>query len=164
MKTKPIKSNKRGFTAGAFDLCHAGHIKMFRDAKNKCDYLVVGLQIDPSITPKEYRGKQKAPPIMSLEERLTILEGIKYIDEIRVYRTEEDLYELIQKVKPHVRFLGDDWRGKDFTGRDLNIEIKYTRRDHGYSSTELKRRIIIQFFKNATKKLAGIQRPTRQSF
>ena len=78
---------------------------------------------------------------MSLEERRIILEGIRYIDEIVVYRTEEDLYELLKKIKPDIRIIGADWRGKKFTGHDLPMEVYYNSRDHGFSTTELRRRI-----------------------
>ena len=132
---------KKGFTCGAFDLCHAGHMLMFKEAKEHCDYLVVGLQDDPSVTEAEYRGKKKNKPIMSLAERRIILEGIRYIDEIAVYRTEEDLYELLKKIKPDVRIIGADWKGKEFTGHDLPMEVYYNSRDHGFSTTELRRRI-----------------------
>ena len=83
---------KNGFTCGAFDLCHAGHILMFQEYRKVCDYLIVGLHSDPSL---DRTGKNK--PIMSLEERLIILKGIKYIDEIIVYDTEKDLYKLIKE-------------------------------------------------------------------
>jgi len=114
---------------------------MFKEAKEHCDYLVVGLQDDPSVTEAEYRGKKKNKPIMSLAERRIILEGIRYIDEIAVYRTEEDLYELLKKIKPDVRIIGADWKGKEFTGHDLPMEVYYNSREHGFSTTELRRRI-----------------------
>jgi len=132
---------KKGFTCSAFDLCHAGHMLMLKEAKEHCDYLIVGLQDDPSDTDPAYRGKKKNRPIMSLEERRTILEGIKYIDEIIVYHSEEDLYELLKKLKPDIRFVGMDWKGKQFTGCDLPIEMYYNSRNHSYSTTELRERI-----------------------
>src|SRR3989338_8857593 len=91
---------KKGFTCGAFDLCHAGHMLMFKEAKEHCDSLAAGLKDDPSVTTAESRGKKKNKPIMSLAERRIILEGIRYIDDIAVYRTEEDLYELLKKINP----------------------------------------------------------------
>lgn len=132
---------KKGFTAGAFDLCHAGHVLMFKEAKEHCDYLIVALQDDPSVTGADYRGKKKNRPIMSLEERRIILEGIRYIDEVVTYRTEEDLYELLKKIKPDVRVIGADWKGKKFTGWDLPMEAYYNSRDHGFSTSELRKRI-----------------------
>jgi glycerol-3-phosphate cytidylyltransferase len=132
---------RKGITFGAFDLCHAGHMLMFKEAKEQCDYLIVGLQIDPSHTPESYRGKKKNSPIMSFEERLIILQGIRYIDEIVPYDTEEDLYELLKKIKPDIRIIGADWKGKKFTGYDLPIEMYYNSRDHQYSTSELRRRV-----------------------
>lgn len=132
---------KVGFTAGAFDLCHAGHMLMFKEAREHCDYLIAALQDDPSVTMADYRGKKKNRPIMPLEERRIILEGNRYIDEIATYRTEEELYELLKKIKPDVRIIGADWRGKKFTGWDLPIEVYYNSRDHGFSTSELRKRI-----------------------
>ncbi|MDO8561302.1 MAG: adenylyltransferase/cytidyltransferase family protein [bacterium] len=131
---------KIGFTAGAFDLCHAGHMLMFKEAKERCDYLVVALQEDPSVTAADYRGKKKNKPVMSLAERRIILEGIRYVNEVVEYRTEEDLYELLKKIKPDIRIIGADWKGKKFTGYDLPIEVYYNSRDHGFSTTELRNR------------------------
>jgi len=132
---------KRGFTCSAFDLCHAGHMLMLKEAKEHCDYLIVGLQDDPSDTDLAYRGKKKNKPIMSLDERRIILEGIRYIDEIIIYHSEEDLYNLLKKLKPDVRIIGADWKGKKFTGWDLPIKMYYNSRNHGYSTTELRQRI-----------------------
>lgn len=132
---------KVGITAGAFDLCHAGHMLMFKEAKEHCDYLIVALQDDPSVTTADYRGKKKNKPIMSLAERRIILGGIRYIDEVVTYRTEEDLYELLKEIKPDIRIIGADWKGKEFTGHDLPMEMYYNSRDHGFSTTELRRRI-----------------------
>ncbi len=132
---------KKGITFGAFDLCHAGHVLMFKEAKEHCDYLVVGLQKDPSHTSADYRGKKKNSPILSLEERLIILQANRYIDEIIPYETEEDLYEILLKVKPDIRIIGADWKGKKFTGYDLPMEIHYNSRDHKYSTSELRERV-----------------------
>ncbi len=132
---------KRGFTCGAFDLCHAGHMLMFKEAKEHCDYLIVGLQDDPSVEDANYRGKKKNKPIMSLEERRIILEGIRYVDEIIVYHNEVELYELLKKIKPDIRIIGEDWRGKQFTGHDLPMEIYFNSRNHNFSTTELRKRI-----------------------
>ena len=137
-----MKDGKKvGMTASAFDLCHAGHILMLKESKEHCDYLIVALQDDPSLTDETYRGKKKNKPIMSLEERRIILEGIRYVDEIVVYNTEAELYELLKKIKPDIRIIGADWKGKKFTGWDLPIEIYYNSRDHEFSTTELRKRI-----------------------
>ncbi|MEI6478753.1 MAG: adenylyltransferase/cytidyltransferase family protein [bacterium] len=133
--------NITGITLGAFDLCHAGHFLVFKEAKDNCDHLIVGLQEDPSVTGKKYRGKKKNRPIMSLRERRIILDGIRYIDEIFTYTTEEDLYEKLKKIKYDIRFIGEDWKGKKYTGYDLPHKIFYNKRDHGFSTTELRKRI-----------------------
>lgn len=125
-----------GFTAGAFDLCHAGHMLVFKECKGVCDYLIVALQSNPNTDRPE-----KNRPIMSLEERKIILEGIKYIDKIIYYDTEKDLYVLLQKIQPDIRILGVDWKGKPFTGHDLPIQNYFNTRDHKYSTSELRRRI-----------------------
>lgn len=131
----------RGFTAGAMDLLHAGHVLMLKECRSQCDYLIVGLQNDPSVTDAEYRGKKKNKPIETLEERKIRLEGCKYVDEIIVYDTEDDLYKLLKTLQPDVRFLGPDWKGKHFTGYDLPIKIVFNSRNHNFSSTNLRERI-----------------------
>lgn len=137
-----MKDGKKvGITAGAFDLCHAGHILVFKEAKEVCGYLIVALQEDPSVTEAGYRGKKKNVPIMSLEERKIILEGIKYIDEVVVYRTEEDLYKLLVDLKPDIRIIGADWKGKEYTGHDLPIEMYFNSRGHSFSTTALRERV-----------------------
>ena len=130
---------KVGFTAGAFDLCHAGHMLMFEEAKTQCDYLIVGLHSDPTID----RPDSKNKPIMSQKERMIILKGIKYIDEIVTYDTEADLLKLLKEntLGIDVRILGVEYRDRPFTGRDLPMPIYFNSRDHGYSTTELRRRV-----------------------
>ena len=126
-----------GFTCGAFDLCHPGHMLMFQQCKERCRYLVVGLQEDPSID-RSHKNK----PIQSVKERKIILESVRYVDEIIVYRTETDLYEYLRlnAGRIDVRFLGEDWKGKPFTGHEIAIPAEFTRRA-SYSSSELRRRI-----------------------
>ncbi len=134
-----MKNGKKvGVTVGAFDLCHAGHILMFKEAREVCDYLIVGLHTDPSIDRPE-----KNKPIMSVEERRIILEGIKYIDELFEYDTETQLYDILKENKYgfDTRIIGADWKGKPYTGHDLPLEIYFNTRDHGFSTTELRRRI-----------------------
>ena len=133
-----MKKKIFGFTCSCFDLLHAGHILMLKDAKNQCDYLIVGLQTDPTID----RPKEKNKPIQSIEERKIQLEAIKYIDKIITYKTEDDLYNLLKKIKPNIRILGTDYKGKSFTGDDLNIRIHYHKREHDFSSTNLRNKII----------------------
>jgi glycerol-3-phosphate cytidylyltransferase len=127
---------KVGFTCGAFDVIHPGHILMLQEAKMKCDYLIVGLQVDPNLD-----RPSKNKPIQTLEERKIMLEAIKGIDEIVVYETEKELYELLKKIQPHVRIIGADWKGKEYTGCDLPIKMYFNTRDHNWSSSELRRRI-----------------------
>lgn len=129
---------RKGFTCGAFDLCHAGHMLMFKECKDFCDYLVVGLQIDPSVD-----RKNKNKPVQTLEERRIQLEAIRYIDEIITYSTEEDLYEILKKNEHaiDVRIIGADWKDKPFTGYDLPLEVVFNTRTHSYSSSDLRRRV-----------------------
>ena len=132
-----IKNKKIGFTCSCFDLLHAGHIIMLEDAKEQCDYLIVGLQSDPTIDRPDTKNK----PIQTLKERKIQLDAIKYIDEIIIYKSEKELYELLQKIKPNVRILGSDYINQSFTGDDLNIKIYYHQRTHNYSSSSLRERI-----------------------
>ena len=118
------------------DLLHAGHVLMLKECRAQCDYLIVGLEIDPSIDRPD-----KKKPIETLEERKIRLEGCRYVDEIVVYDTEAGLYDLLKKVKPDVRFVGIDHKGKPFTGDDLPIPIVWNSRDHNYSTTNLRERI-----------------------
>jgi glycerol-3-phosphate cytidylyltransferase len=127
----------KGFTCGAFDLLHPGHLLMFKEIRNQCDFLIVGLHTDPSID-----RKNKNKPIETIEERKIRLESCKYVDEIIPYETEADLYELLKKLKPNIRFVGEDWKGKHFTGDDLPIKVIFNTRDHGYSSSSLRNRIL----------------------
>ena len=132
-----LKTKKVGFTCSCFDLLHAGHVLMLKDSKKQCDYLIVGLQTDPTID----RPIEKNKPIQSLEERKIQLQAIKYIDKIIVYNTEKDLYKLLQDIKPDIRILGSDYINKRFTGDDLDIKIYYHKRNHNFSSSNLKRKI-----------------------
>ena len=137
---------KIGVTFSAFDLCHAGHIRMLKDCKTQCDYLIVGLQDDPSseIDLKyrlETNEKPKNPPIMSVTERKEILESIKYVDEIFIYSTEDDLLNWLKNNTYHVRILGSDWQDKKYTGWDLPHTAYFHKRDHNYSTTNLRERI-----------------------
>ena len=128
---------KIGFTCSAFDLLHAGHILMLKECKEVCDYLIVGLQSDPSID-RFYKRK----PIQTLEERKIQLEAVKYVDQVVLYETEEELLSLLLMLKPDIRILGADWKNQPFTGHEIeDIEIYFNNRDHHYSSTELIERI-----------------------
>ena len=127
-----------GFTCSCFDLLHAGHIIMLKYAKARCDRLIVGLQTDPTIDRPDTKNK----PIQSLEERQIQLEAVKYVDEIFTYDIEEDLYKKLLFINPDVRILGSDYIGKSFTGDDLNIKIYYHERNHNYSTTNLRKKIV----------------------
>ena len=129
---------KKGFTCSCFDLLHPGHVKMLQDARDQCDYLIVGLQEDPTIDRPDTKNK----PIQTMEERYIMLSAVRFIDEIMLYKTEDDLYSYLKKNKPDIRILGSDYEGKDFTGKDLGIDIYYHKRDHDWSSTEMRQRII----------------------
>ena len=137
MGNNVFKDKKVGFTCSCFDLLHAGHILMLKDAREQCDYLIVGLQTDPTIDRPE-----KNKPVQSFQERKIQLEEVRYVDEIVVYETERDLYELLQKINPDVRILGTDYKNKKFTGDDLGISIYYHKREHNYSSTNLRKEIV----------------------
>lgn len=126
---------KIGFTCGAFDLLHAGHIVMLKEAKENCDYLIVGLQTDPSIDRQE-----KNQPVQSVFERYIQLRGVKYVDEIIPYDTEQSLLDLLEATQIHLRFVGEDYIDRDFTGKGLH-EIWYTSRQHSFSSTNLRNKV-----------------------
>jgi len=131
---------KTGITFGAFDLCHAGHVLMFEECRSKCDFLIVGLQVDPSVD-----RPNKNKPIQSLYERYIQLKAIKYIDEIIPYQFEHEVEEILSTRKIEFRFIGDDYRNSDFTGKQLcidhNIEIIFNMRRHKFSSSELRNRL-----------------------
>jgi glycerol-3-phosphate cytidylyltransferase len=141
---KDKTSKTVGFTCSCFDLFHAGHYLMLKDAKEQCDFLVIGLQTDPTID-ADYRvatdGKNKNKPIQSWEERLEQVQGCRYIDYIVKYSTETDLLEILKKLKPDVRILGNDWKGKPYTGHELDIKIHWHNRDHDWSTSNLRKRI-----------------------
>lgn len=132
---------KRGITAGAFDLLHAGHCLLLREAHKHCDFLIVALQKDPSLTPEEYRGKKKNKPIQSLNERYIQLASCRYVDQIVVYNTEDELRQIFTEMRANIYFIGADWKNKKFTGWDLPMEVHFGSRDHSFSTTELRERI-----------------------
>ena len=128
---------KIGFTCGSFDLLHTGHIIMLEDCKKQCDKLIVGLQTDPSID----RPLSKNKPIQTLEERRIQLESVRYVDQIAIYETENELHQILFDLNPDVRILGSDWEGKPFTGYSLHIPIYFHKREHDYSTSNLRKRI-----------------------
>ncbi|MFZ4673647.1 glycerol-3-phosphate cytidylyltransferase [bacterium] len=143
---------KIGFNCSCFDLLHAGHVTMLKMEKELCGYLKVGLQVDPSVD----RPDSKNTPIQSIYERYVQLQACKYVDEILVYETEHDLLQLLMTQTIHIRFLSDEYLHRDFTGKqwciENNIELHYHKRQHIYSSSELRKRI----YEREKKRLDGI--------
>lgn len=137
-----MENTKRivGFTASTFDLLHAGHIAMLREAKEQCNYLIAALQVDPSIDRPE-----KNKPVQTLVERYVQLAAVKYIDEIVCYATEQDLVDILSMYDINVRILGEEYKDKDFTGKDVcqarGIDLYFNKRDHRFSSSGLRKRI-----------------------
>jgi len=131
---------KIGFTCSSFDLLHAGHTLMLEEAKAQCDYLIVGLQTDPSID-----RPTKNKPVQTVVERYLQLRACKYVDEIIPYGTEQDLEDILSGMDIDVRILGVEYRDKDFTGHDIckkrEIEIHFNERDHRFSSSDLRMRV-----------------------
>lgn len=130
------KKKKVGFTCGTFDLLHAGHALMLEECKSYCNFLIVGVQYDPS-----YDRPLKNSPIMTYEERLIMVRSIKAVDDVMTYSTEAELVDLLEWLKPDVRIIGADWQGKKYTGYDLPINTVFNSRDHGYSTSSLRRRV-----------------------
>ena len=137
-----MENSKRvvGITFSTFDLLHAGHIAMLREAKSQCDYLICGLQVDPNLDRPE-----KNKPVQSLVERWTQLQAVKYVDEIIPYQSETDVEDILNMFQIDVRIMGSEYKEKDFTGKDIcrkrGIEVYFNSRDHRFSSTELRARV-----------------------
>jgi glycerol-3-phosphate cytidylyltransferase len=131
---------KVGFTCSTFDLLHAGHISMLREAKQHCDYLICGLQTDPSVDRPE-----KNRPIQTIVERYVQLNAVGYVDEIVPYSTEEDLKDILSMLQIDVRILGEEYRDKEFTGKDIcrkrDIQLFFNKREHRFSSSDLRKRV-----------------------
>ena len=125
-----------GVIAGNFDVIHPGYIHLFNECKEFCTELIILLHQDPSIERPE-----KLKPILNLDERMIILSSLKQIDQIIPYKLEADLYELLSNLDIDIRFLGDDYKSKSFTGDDLNIPIHFLDRSHGWSTTKFKNKI-----------------------
>lgn len=132
---------KVGFTCGVFDFCHAGHVLMFKECKKVCDYLIVGIKVDPTV---DKPGKSK--PVQSIVERQIQVQACRYVDEIIVYETEKDLVDILSVLDIDIRIMGADHEGRPTSeGREVcrkrGIKFFYNKRGHRFSSTELKRRI-----------------------
>lgn len=131
---------KTGFTASAFDLLHAGHVLMLEEAKSVCEYLIVGLQLDPTID-RENKNK----PVQTIVERYIQLSACRYVDEIIPYATEKDLEDILKALPINVRILGEEYKKQDFTGRDIcktkGIDLYFNQRNHRFSSSDLRVRV-----------------------
>ena len=142
IKNLKINGKKIGIVFSAFDMLHAGHIAMLAEAKNHCDYLICGLQTDPTID----RPDTKNHPVQSIVERQIQLAACRYVDEVVVYQTEQDLVDLLLILPVDVRILGVEYEDKDFTGRgecyDRGIELIFNSRDHSFSSSSLRKRVV----------------------
>ena len=142
-KVKDLKAKglKIGITFSTFDLLHAGHIAMLAESKNHCDYLICGIQTDPTID----RPDSKNPPVQSIVERQIQLSAVRYVDETVVYQTEKDLEDILLTLPIDVRILGIEYAEKDFTGKnicfDRGIELVFNQRDHSFSSSNLRKRV-----------------------
>ena len=133
---------KVGITFSAFDLLHAGHIGMLREARANCDYLIVGLQTDPTID----RPTEKNKPVQTLVERYAQLNALKFVDEIVPYETEQDLLDILELFQINVRFLGDEYKEGEFSGKDIcrkrGIQLHFNKRDHRFSTSDLRKRVV----------------------
>ena len=129
-----------GIVASSVDLLHAGHVMMLREAKSKCDHLIAALQTDPTIDRPE-----KNKPVQTIVERYIQLSAVKYVDEIIVYATEQDLEDILEMYPIDIRVLGEEYRDKDFTGREIckrrGIQLYFNKRDHRFSSSGLRKRV-----------------------
>jgi glycerol-3-phosphate cytidylyltransferase len=133
---------KIGITFSAFDLLHAGHVQMLREAKEHVDYLICGLQVDPT-TDRPTKNK----PVQSIVERFVQLSGCKYVDEIVPYNTEKDLEDILEMYHIDIRILGEEYRELNFTGKEIcqrkGIELYFNKRDHRFSTSDLRKRVTI---------------------
>lgn len=132
---------RTGFTCSTFDLLHAGHILMLSEAANQCDKLIVGLQTDPTIDRPDTKNK----PVQSIVERYIQLKAVRWVDEIIVYQTEKDLEDLLKILDIDIRILGEEYKNKEFTGKEIclkrGIELYFNKREHTFSTTELRQRV-----------------------
>ena len=153
---------KTGFTCGAFDLLHAGHAQMLEECKAVCDYLIVGVHSDPTIDRPE-----KNKPVQSLSERVSMVRAIRWVDEVITYDTEDELLEILRSRPIDVRIMGADWRGRNYTGEGLPIEVYFNSREHTYSTSELRQRVFIAVLekriRNSASVVSAVQRSLRNS-
>src|SRR3990167_4841674 len=140
MKLVDGKEIKIGLTCSTFDLLHAGHIIMLEEARSKCDWLIVGLQVDPTID-----RPSKNRPVQTVVERYIQLKAVRFVDEVIPYTTEADLEDILTMFPIDIRILGDEYQDKDFTGKSIclkrGIELYFNNREHRFSSTDIRRRV-----------------------
>jgi glycerol-3-phosphate cytidylyltransferase len=129
---------KIGFTCSTFDLFHAGHVMMLEEAKANCEFLIVGLQTDPTID----RPNTKNKPVQGVFERWAQLNACKFVDQIIPYSTERELRDILLSFPIDVRILGEEYKGKEFTGHDISMEFYFNQRRHSFSTSELRQRVI----------------------
>jgi glycerol-3-phosphate cytidylyltransferase len=129
---------KVGFTCSTFDLFHAGHVMMLKEAKTQCDYLIVGLMIDPTVD----RPGTKNKPVQTVLERFIQVKACSYVDEIIPYGTEKELLDILTSYPIDVRIIGEEYRDKQFTGYNLPISVYFNSRQHSFSTTELRQRVL----------------------
>ena len=138
-----IEYMKVGITFSAFDLLHAGHVKMLEEAKRQCEYLICGLQMDPTVDRPE-----KNKPVQTVVERYIQLKACKYVDEIVPYTTEQDLEDILRAFKIDLRIVGEEYKVKTFTGRTFceenGIELYFNKRNHRFSSSSLRKEVILK--------------------
>jgi len=127
-----------GFTCSTFDLFHAGHVMMLKEAKTQCDHLIVGLQMDPTID----RPGVKNKPVQTVLERFIQVQACKFVDEIIPYATEKELMDILTSYPIDVRIVGEEYRDKQFTGYNLPISVYFNSRQHSFSTTELRQRVL----------------------
>jgi len=141
MRLEYKEVGKIGITCSTFDFLHAGHIVMLEEAKRHCDYLIAALQVDPTLDRYD-----KSSPVQSIVERQIQLAGVKFVDEIVMYNTEKDLEDLFLTLPINVRIIGNEYMDQDFTAKDIckqrDIQILYNKRDHSFSSTDLRKRTV----------------------
>ena len=129
---------KIGFVCSSFDLLHAGHVLMLKEAKTQCDYLIAALQTDPTVD-RNWKNK----PVQSMFERYVQLEGCRYVDQVVPYTTESELRAILLSYPIDIRIMGSEYQGKEFTGSDLDIPIYFNSREHSFSSSDLRKRVAI---------------------
>ena len=127
-----------GFTCSTFDLFHAGHVMMLEEAKKQCDFLIVGLQTDPTIDRPDTKNK----PVQGVFERWAQLKACKFVDQIVPYSTERELRDILLSFPINVRILGEEYKDKEFTGYDIPMEFYFNQRKHSFSTSELRQRVI----------------------